>query len=253
MLTKRIIPCLDIKNNRVVKGINFENLLDAGDPVKNASHYNHTGADELVFLDISATNEKRKTLADLVEKIAQNISIPFSVGGGINSIQDILHLTRRGADKISINTSAVKKPEFITEAAMQFGSQCIIVAIDVKKSSQKDKWWVYIKGGTEKTEIDALEWIEKSASLGAGEILLTSMDKDGTKQGYDIALLKKASELINIPIIASGGAGKIEHFSEVLHYTDAALAASLFHFREIEIPHLKKQLFNEGFPIRMIE
>lgn len=239
-LTKRIIPCLDVKDGRVVKGINFVNLKDAGDPVELAKFYSYEGADELVFLDISATVDGRKTMIDIVEKVAQEIFIPFTVGGGVRSLFDVRELLNAGADKVAMNTAAVLNPELISEAAEQFGSQCVVVAVDVKKLGAK--WKVFIKGGNEETSFEALEWAKMAEKLGAGEILLTSMDRDGTKGGFDLELLKVISTNLSIPVIASGGAGKMEDFSDAFRIgrADAALAASLFHFGEISIKELKK-------------
>lgn len=259
MLTKRIIPCLDIKEGRVVKGIKFIELKDAGDPVETAKFYDRQQADELVFLDITASFEKRKTLINLVEKIAQNIYLPFTVGGGINNIEDIRDLLNAGADKISINTSAVKHPELIKEASSKFGSQCIVVAIDAKlmrdegRKTKDEKWDVYINGGRTPTELDAVEWAKKAAELGAGEILLTSMDFDGTKDGYDLALTKKITDSVNIPVIASGGAGKPEHFYEAIKQAnaDACLAASIFHYQQWSIKEVKEYLKSKGIPVRL--
>ena len=252
MLAKRIIPCLDVKDGRVVKGINFINLRDAGDPVENAAQYSQEGADEIVFLDITATIEGRKTMLDVVSKTAEKVFIPLTVGGGIKSIEDIKELLRKGADKISINTSAVKNPLLIKESSQEFGSQCIVVAVDGKKVSPS-KWEVYINSGTTPTGIDVLEWVEKVEELGAGEILLTSMDKDGTQSGYDIKLTRKVSERVNIPVIASGGAGEPFHFYEVLKKgkADAALAASLFHYGKLKIPNLKRYLKEKGVEVRI--
>lgn len=251
MLAKRVIPCLDIKDGRVVKGVNFVNLTDAGDAVENAKVYDREFADELVFLDITATHEKRAILCDLVEKIAKNISIPFTVGGGIRTVEDMLLITRRGADKISINSAAVKNPELISEGAKRFGSQCIVVAIDARRSG--DSWNVYVRGGREDTGMDALEWARKVASLGAGEILLTSMDKDGTKSGFDLELCQKVSAAVNIPVIASGGAGTSEHMLEGIQKggTQAVLAASIFHFRELSVLDVKKHLSQNGELVRL--
>lgn len=250
MLAKRIIPCLDVKDGRTVKGTTFVNLRDAGDPVELACEYSNQGADELVFLDITATNEKRRTFAELVKRIAENINIPFTVGGGISSIEDIEILLSCGADKVSINTYAVRNPQIIAEAAKRFGSQCIVLAIDAKKVNGSYK--VFLNGGRIETEIDAIEWAKEGAQLGAGEILLTSMDKDGTKDGFDIELTKAVSESVKIPVIASGGAGNYEHFKRVFidGLADAALAASIFHFREIEIQSLKDYLASEKIPVR---
>ncbi len=251
MLTKRIIPCLDIKNGRTVKGINFVDLRDAGDPVELAEIYAREGADELVFLDISATEERRKTLADLVYHVAEKVNIPFTVGGGISSVEDVDILLQNGADKVSINSSAVKRPELIDELVAKFGSQCIVVAIDAK---QIDRIWkVHLVGGKVPTEIDLFEWAKEVEERGAGEILFTSMDHDGTKNGFANKALAKLSDLVNIPIIASGGAGTVSHFTDTFidGKADAALAASIFHFKEIEIKGLKKELKKEGIPVRL--
>ncbi|KQC29153.1 imidazole glycerol phosphate synthase subunit HisF [Flagellimonas eckloniae] len=251
MLTKRIIPCLDIKNGRTVKGINFVDLRDAGDPVELAEIYAREGADELVFLDISATEERRKTLADLVYHVAEKVNIPFTVGGGISSVEDVDILLHNGADKVSINSSAVKRPELIDELVAKFGSQCIVVAIDAKQID--GSWKVHLVGGKVPTEIDLFEWAKEVEERGAGEILFTSMDHDGTKGGFANEALAKLSSLINIPVIASGGAGAISHFTDTFTYgkADAALAASIFHFKEIEITDLKEELKKEGIPIRL--
>jgi cyclase len=251
MLTKRIIPCLDIKECRVVKGVKFEGLRDAGDPVEVAKIYDHQQADELVFLDITASFEQRKTLIELVDKIARNIFMPFTVGGGIRDINDIKELLNAGADKVSINTAAVKYPELIRDASRKFGSQCIVLAIDAKKHN--DSWLVYINGGRTLTELDALDWAKKAAQLGAGEILLTSMDYDGTKDGYDLALTKAITQKVNIPVIASGGAGKPEHFYEVFTEAgaDAGLAASIFHYQEYSIKQVKDYLKERGISVRL--
>ncbi len=257
MLSKRIIPCLDIKDGRVVKGVNFLGLRDAGDPVEVAKIYDQNKADELVFLDITASFEKRKTLIALVEKIAQNIFMPFTVGGGISEISDIRNLLNAGADKVSMNTSAVKSPDLIADSAKKFGSQCIVVAIDAKKTPMSNGngffWQVYIHGGKTPTGLDVIEWASKVARLGAGEILLTSMDCDGTKAGYDIELTKKVSETVNIPVIASGGAGTKEHFYNVLTTAkaDAALAASLFHYQELGVMELKRYLDSKNVSVRL--
>ena len=250
-LTKRIIPCLDVRDGRVVKGVNFVNLKDAGDPVKLARAYAAEGADELVFLDINASAEGRKTMINIVEKVAQEIFIPFTVGGGVRNLVDIRELLNAGTDKIAINTVAVLNPELISEAAEQFGSQCVVVAIDVKKVN--DKWKVFIKGGREETELTVLEWAKMAEGLGAGEILLTSMDKDGTKRGFDLELLKIVSTNLSIPVIASGGAGRMEDFRDVFEVgkADAALAASLFHFGEISIKKLKKFMNLSNIPTRL--
>ena len=251
MLTKRIIPCLDIKNGRTVKGVNFLDLKDAGNPVELAEKYSKTGADELVFLDISATEERRKTLANLVRDVAKKINIPFTVGGGISSIKDVAVLLQNGADKVSINSSAVKRPELINELATKFGSQCVVVAIDAKKIN--DKWVVHLVGGKEPTTLDLFEWAKEVEERGAGEILFTSMDHDGTKNGFANDALSQLTEWVNIPIIASGGAGNSQHFADVFTQgkADAALAASVFHFQEIEIPNLKYFLKDEGIAIRI--
>jgi len=251
MLAKRIIPCLDIDKGRVVKGINFENIIDAGDPVENAIFYNDNYADEIVFLDITASYEERKTLVDVVRRVADNISIPFTVGGGIRTVEDMRELLLAGADKVSINTTAVKNSTIISEGAYRFGSQCIVVAIDAKRVGEQYR--VFIKGGREDTGLDAIEWAIKVEELGAGEILLTSIDTDGTKDGYDIELTKAVSEAVKIPVIASGGAGKMEHFLEVFKKTNcsAALAASVFHFREISIKELKLFLKSNGINVRI--
>ncbi len=259
MLTKRIIPCLDIKDGRVVKGVKFLGLKDAGDPVEVAKIYDQQQADELVFLDITASFEKRKTLVGLVEKVAKNIFMPFTVGGGIGSVDDIRDLLNAGADKVSINTAAVKCPDLVSEAAGKFGSQCIVVAIDAKRSHQvtgspSHQWEVYVNGGRAPTGQDALGWAKKAAQLGAGEILLTSMDYDGTKDGYDLQLTKSIAETVNIPVIASGGAGKPEHFYEVLKPgvgADAALAASIFHYGQYSVKQIKEFLRKENIPVRL--
>ena len=251
MLTKRIIPCLDIKNGRTVKGINFLNLRDAGDPVELASQYAHQNADELVFLDISATEQKRKTLSKLVLKVADAIDIPFTVGGGICSVQDVSILLKNGADKISINSAAVNRPNLINEVAIHFGSQCLVVAIDAKKID--GQWKVHLVGGKIPTKINLFEWAKELEERGAGEILFTSMDHDGTKNGFANEALARLSETINIPIIASGGAGCINHFIDTFKTgkADAALAASVFHFGEINIPDLKKQLNKQQIAVRI--
>lgn len=250
MLKKRIIPCLDIKDGRTVKGVNFVAIKDAGNPIELAKRYVTEGADELVFLDITATLEKRKTFVKLVEKIAKEINIPFTVGGGISSVEDALALIQAGADKVSINSSAVKNPQLITDLKNRFGSQFVVVAIDTKLVN--GKWKVFTKGGTYETELETLAWAKKVEELGAGEILLTSMNNDGTKNGFDIEVTKAVSELVNIPVIASGGAGTTEHFAEVFTKTQASagLAASIFHFGEIPIPQLKNELKNKNIPVR---
>lgn len=273
MLTKRIIPCLDIKDGRTVKGTNFLNLRDAGDPVELAKRYVEEGADELVFLDISATNEERATLLNLVEKIAEVINIPFAVGGGVKTVEDISNLLKAGADKVSINTAGLNNPDLIKKASEEFGNQCIVVAIDAKQVLRKvnnpnvvsnnsslkiteittKDWFVHTHGGTRMTNILALQWAKKVEELGAGEILLTSMDKDGTKSGFDLEITKLISDTVNIPVIASGGAGKKEHFLDVFEKAraDAGLAASIFHFQEVAIPDLKKYLKKAKQPIRI--
>ena len=251
MLTKRIIPCLDIKNGRTVKGVNFVDLKDAGDPVELAKKYAETGADELVFLDISATEERRATLIDLVRKVAAAINIPFTVGGGISSVADVDVLLRNGADKISINSSAVKNPDLINEIAAKYGSQCVVVAIDAKQID--GEWIVHLVGGKVPTELNLFDWAKEVEQRGAGEILFTSMNNDGTKNGFANEALAKLSEIVNIPIIASGGAGNMEHFAETFinGNADAALAASVFHYQEIEIPALKQFLKNQNIAIRL--
>ena len=251
MITKRIIPCLDIKDGRTVKGINFENIKDAGDPVELAIEYAKQGADELVFLDITATNEKRKTLSELVTRIAKHINIPFTVGGGISSIEDVSTLLNAGADKISINTSAIKNPQLIKELANRFGSQCVVLAIDTK--FEDNDWFVYINGGRIKTDLKTIDWAKQAVELGAGEILLTSMNNDGTKDGFAVDITKQISEAVNVPIIASGGAGTMEHFKNVFvnGKADAALAASVFHYKEIAIPELKTFLKLNKIEIRL--
>ncbi|WP_339834538.1 imidazole glycerol phosphate synthase subunit HisF [uncultured Flavobacterium sp.] len=251
MLTKRIIPCLDIKNGRTVKGVNFVDLRDAGDPVELAKKYSEEGADELVFLDISATEERRKTLVDLVRNVAKAINIPFTVGGGISSVEDVSILLKNGADKVSINSSAVKNPDLINELAQEFGSQCVVVAIDAKKIN--DDWIVHLVGGKVPTELNLFDWAIEVEKRGAGEILFTSMNNDGTKNGFANEALAKLSTLVNIPIIASGGAGTMQHFTDTFinGKADAALAASVFHFQEIEIPELKKHLKEQNIEVRI--
>lgn len=250
MLAKRIIPCLDIKDGRTVKGVNFENIRDAGDPVELAINYTQQGADELVFLDITATNEKRKTLSQLVTRIASYLNVPFTVGGGISTVEDVSVLLNAGADKISVNTSAVKNPGLIKELSSQFGSQCIVLAIDTKFES--GDWYVYLNGGRVKTDIKTVDWARQGVASGAGEILLTSMNQDGTKGGFSIDITKMVSESVNVPVIASGGAGTMAHFKDVLTAgkADAALAASVFHYKEIEIPALKNYLKEQNIEIR---
>ena len=251
MLAKRIIPCLDVDKGRVVKGVKFQNLRDAGDPVEVAKSYEEQSADELVFLDITASAEERKIMIEVVQRVAETIFIPFTVGGGVSSLEDIRRLLSAGADKVSINTAAVKNPQLIYESAKRFGSQCIVVAIDAKRSERG--WEVYIHGGRTPTGLDAVEWAKRVEGLGAGEILLTSMDADGTKKGYDIELCRAVASAVSIPVIASGGAGTMEHFYEVFTKTnvDAALAATLFHFKEVSIPGLKAYLKNKGVHVRL--
>lgn len=252
MFTKRIIPCLDVNNGRVVKGVNFVNLRDAGDPVEIAAAYDKAGADELVFLDITATSDARETVVDMVRRVAEKVFIPFTVGGGIRTVEDFKMLLREGADKISINSSALNRPELISEAADKFGSQCVVVAIDARKRPDGSGWNVYKNGGRIDVGQDAIEWAMQADRLGAGEILLTSMDCDGTKAGYDIELTRLISENVSIPVIASGGAGQMEHFYEALTTggADAALAASLFHYKELEISDLKEYLAGRGVSVR---
>ncbi|MCI6499280.1 MAG: imidazole glycerol phosphate synthase subunit HisF [Lachnospiraceae bacterium] len=253
MHTKRIIPCLDVNNNRVVKGINFVNLKDAGDPVEVAAAYDKAGADEVVFLDITASSDARRTVVDMVRRVAEKVFIPFTVGGGIRTVDDFKELLREGADKISINSSAINTPGLISDAADKFGSQCVVVAIDAKRRADGSGWNVYKNGGRIDVGLDAVEWAMKAAKLGAGEILLTSMDCDGTKDGYDIELTRMIAENVPIPVIASGGAGKMEHFYDALTEgkADAALAASLFHYKELEINDLKNYLNEKGVPVRL--
>ena len=252
MFTKRIIPCLDVKNGRVVKGVNFVDLKDAGNPVEIAEAYDKAGADELVFLDITATSDDRGTVVDMVRRVAEKVFIPFTVGGGIRTVEDFKVLLREGADKISINSSAINRPELISEAAEKFGSQCVVVAIDARRREDGTGWNVYKNGGRIDTGLDAIEWAKKADRLGAGEILLTSMDCDGTKSGYDIELTRQIAESVSIPVIASGGAGTMEHFYDALieGEADAALAASLFHYKELEINELKDYLAKRGVPVR---
>ena len=251
MLTKRIIPCLDIKNGRTVKGVNFVNLIDAGDPLALAKQYAEVGADELVFLDISATLEGRKTMLEMVLKIAAQVNIPFTVGGGISTVEDVDALLHCGADKVSINSSAIKRPVLINELSQKFGSQCVVVAIDAKQID--GKWVVHLAGGTIPTELELFDWAKEVAQRGAGEILFTSMDNDGTKAGFANEALAKLSALVNIPIIASGGAGSVQHFTDtfIKGKSDAALAASVFHFGEIPIPTLKQELKNNSIQVRL--
>ena len=253
MHTKRIIPCLDVHGGRVVKGVNFVNLRDAGDPVEIAGAYDRAGADELVFLDITASSDARKTVVDMVRRVAERVFIPFTVGGGIRTVEDFRALLREGADKISINSAAIDRPELIREAADKFGSQCVVVAIDAKRRADGSGWNIYKHGGRIDTGIDALSWVEKVYQLGAGEILLTSMDCDGTKAGYDIELTKRVSGLVPIPVIASGGAGSPEHFYDALTEggAEAALAASLFHYKELTIREVKEYLRGRGVSVRL--
>ncbi|AUS98166.1 imidazole glycerol phosphate synthase subunit HisF [Clostridium thermosuccinogenes] len=252
MLTKRIIPCLDVHAGRVVKGVNFINIRDAGDPVEVAAVYDKAGADELVFLDITASSDARNIMLDVVSRVAEQVFIPFTVGGGIREVDDFREILKAGADKISVNSAAIRRPELVSEAAWRFGSQCVVVAIDAKKRQDGSGWEVYINGGRINTGKDAVEWAVEAEKLGAGEILLTSMDCDGTKNGYDIELTRTISESVGIPVIASGGAGNMEHFYDVLTEgkADAALAASLFHFRELEILALKGYLKDKGISVR---
>jgi imidazole glycerol-phosphate synthase subunit HisF len=252
MLTKRIIPCLDIKNGRCVKGIQFENIRDAGDPVELAKWYAQQGADELVFLDITATNEGRKTFAELVRDVARHIDIPFTVGGGIGAVEDVEVLLQNGADKVSINSSAIKSPQLVEELAKHFGSQCVTVAIDTKYT-EATGWKVYTRAGTIETEHATIDWARKVVDLGAGEILLTSMNNDGTKAGFALDITKAVSEAVSVPVIASGGAGTMQHFADAFQVAnaDAALAASLFHFRELDIPDLKHFLKTQGVDVRI--
>ncbi len=253
MLAKRIIPCLDIRDGRTVKGINFESIRDAGDPVELGALYARQGADELVFLDITATNEKRKTLSELVNRIAHNINIPFTVGGGIGSVEDVQVLLQNGADKISVNTAAFRKPRLIYDLAREFGSQCVVLAIDARQEDDGE-WYVYLNGGKVKTETTCIDWAVQAVGLGAGEILLTSMNHDGTKKGFALEITRRLSEQVSVPVIASGGGGKMEHFTDVFQQAgaDAALAASIFHFKEIAIPELKGYLHEQGINIRPV-
>jgi len=253
VLARRIIPCLDVHAGRVVKGVNFVNLRDAGDPVEAARAYDAAGADELVFLDITATFEARSIMLDIVKRVAESVFIPFTVGGGVRSLEDARALLLAGADKVSVNSAAVRRPELIRELSEHFGAQAVVLAIDAKK--RNDSWEVYVKGGREPTGLDAVEWAKEGERLGAGEILLTSMDKDGTKDGYDLALTRAVAKAVSIPVIASGGAGTMEHFLKAFTEgkADAALAASVFHFGEIPIPELKRYLQDRGLPIRPAE
>ena len=253
MFTKRIIPCLDVHNGRVVKGVNFVNLRDAGDPVEIAAAYDQAGADELVFLDITASSDARATVVDMVRQVAEKVFIPFTVGGGIRTVDDFRALLREGADKISINSAAIERPELISEAADKFGSQCVVVAIDARRRSDQSGWNIFKNGGRVDTGMDAVEWAKRAYHLGAGEILLTSMDCDGTKAGYDLVLTQEIAESVPIPVIASGGAGTKEHFYDVLTEgkADAALAASLFHYKELEICEVKRYLQQRGVSVRL--
>ena len=253
MLTKRIIPCLDVKNGKVVKGINFVGLKEVGDPVKLAQKYYEQGADELVFLDITATHEGRDTMIQVVEQVASSIYMPFTVGGGLKTIEDIKRVLRAGADKVSLNSAAVKNPDLIAQGAQIFGNQCIVLAIDAKARADQSGWNVVIHGGRIDTGIDLLEWVQKGVSLGAGEILLTSMDTDGVKQGYDIKMLEAVRNITNVPVIASGGCGCLEHFAQVFEtdVADAALAASLFHYDELSVQDVKAYLQKKGIPVRL--
>ncbi|MBQ7658360.1 MAG: imidazole glycerol phosphate synthase subunit HisF [Butyrivibrio sp.] len=252
MLTKRIIPCLDVNNGRVVKGINFVNLKDAGDPVSVGEAYSKAGADELVFLDITASNERRATVADMVREVAKKVFIPFTVGGGIRTVDDVRAILREGADKVAVNSAAIDRPELIREAAEKFGSQCVVLAIDAKRREGGDGWSVYKFGGRIDMGLDAVEWAKKGVELGAGEVLLTSMDCDGTKNGYDIELTRAVADAVSVPVIASGGAGELSHFYDALTEggADAALAASLFHYKELEINQVKEYLSGKGVPVR---
>jgi cyclase len=252
MLSKRIIPCLDVDKGRVVKGVQFINIIDAGDPVEVAKAYNKSMADEIVFLDITASHEGRDTIVDVVKKTAKEIFIPLTVGGGIRTVEDFRTMLLAGADKVAVNSAAVNRPELIKEAALKYGSQCVVLAMDAKRNDERRSWDVYINGGRINKHIDAIEWAKQAEALGAGEILLTSMDCDGTKTGFDVQLTKAVSEAVGIPVIASGGAGTMEHFSDVLTegLADAALAASLFHFKEMEIVDLKNYLHDQNIPVR---
>ncbi|MBY5958891.1 imidazole glycerol phosphate synthase subunit HisF [Membranicola marinus] len=250
MIAKRIIPCLDVKNGRTVKGVNFVDLIDAGDPVELGMRYSEQGADELVFLDITATLEKRKTIAELARKVAEHINIPFTIGGGIKSIEDIGVALEHGADKVAMNSAAVNHPDLINEASRAFGAQCIVVAVDAREVD--GKWFIHTAGGTKKTDLDLFEWASECEDRGAGEILFTSMDHDGTKKGFALEALKKLNDQLGIPLIASGGAGKKQHFLELFEAgaADAALAASIFHFNEVPVPDLKEYLINHGVTVR---
>lgn len=253
MFTKRVIPCLDVNKGRVVKGINFVNLRDAGDPVEVGRAYGQAGADELVFLDITASSDQRETVVDMVRKVAEQVFIPFTVGGGIRTVEDFRLILREGADKVSINSAAIDNPALIHDAAMKFGSQCVVVAVDAKRREDGSGWNIYKNGGRLDMGIDALEWVKKAESLGAGEILLTSMDCDGAKTGYDLSLTRMVADAVDIPVIASGGAGTLEHFYEALTKggADAALAASLFHYKELEISQVKEYLAKRNVSVRL--
>ncbi len=254
MLDKRIIPCLDVRDGKVVKGINFVGIREVGDPVECAEMYNRQGADEIVFLDITATHEHRKTMVDVVRETAKKVFVPLTVGGGISTIEDFANLLRAGADKVSVNSAALYNPQLIADAADKFGSQCVVVAIDAKKM-EDGSWHAFVAGGRKDTGIDAVEWARKACELGAGEVLLTSMDADGTKNGFDLELLRAVTQVVQVPVIASGGCGKLEHFSQVFEETDAdaALAASLFHYRELTVGEVKAHLKAHGIPVRMTE
>ncbi len=254
MLDKRIIPCLDVRDGKVVKGINFVGIREVGDPVECAEMYNRQGADEIVFLDITATHEHRKTMVDVVRETAKKVFVPLTVGGGISTIEDFANLLRAGADKVSVNSAALYNPQLIADAADKFGSQCVVVAIDAKKM-EDGSWHAFVAGGRKDTGIDAVEWARKACELGAGEVLLTSMDTDGTKNGFDLELLRAVTQVVQVPVIASGGCGKLEHFSQVFEETDAdaALAASLFHYRELTVGEVKAHLKAHGIPVRMTE
>ncbi|MBE5761674.1 MAG: imidazole glycerol phosphate synthase subunit HisF [Clostridiales bacterium] len=252
MLAKRIIPCLDIKDGRVVKCVKFENMRDAGDPVESAKRYCAEGADELTFLDITASHDRRKTVADMVSRVAEEVFIPFTVGGGISTVEDFRTILNCGADKISINSAAVRNPQLIRDAADRFGSQCVVVAIDAKRRLDQSGWDVYLNGGRINTGMEAIKWAEQAYKLGAGEFLLTSMDADGTKAGYDVELTRAVADIVGVPVIASGGAGKMEHFTDVINngHADAVLAASLFHYGEFTIGQVKDYLYEQNIPVR---
>ncbi|MEI6589866.1 MAG: imidazole glycerol phosphate synthase subunit HisF [Verrucomicrobiota bacterium] len=253
MLSSRIIPCLDVTNGRVVKGVKFQELRDAGDPVECAKAYDLQGADELVFLDITASSDGRKIMHDVVAKTAEQCFMPLTVGGGLRSVEDIERMLRAGADKVSLNTAAIQRPELIKEGSERFGAQCIVLAIDARKEPGKNAWRVFTHGGRNPTELDAVEWAKQAVSLGAGEILLTSMDKDGTKEGYDLGLTRAISDAVGVPVIASGGAGELSHFADVLNkgHASAVLAASLFHFGTLTVPQVKAYLQSQNLPVRL--